>query len=243
MRVRRELLSKPESETVEIEQALGPLIQVREVPPLGARTEDAVDRLDPGERDAVSLATALDEDTLLIMDDQVGRRVARQLDCSVTGIIGALLRAKELGQIEAVTPLLEASSRRAAGCQTRLSSMPASWLTRATQSKSMKRRRPYSPTNSEWSGILTAAVLRKAKPRIGIHGHTQRRGRTPIGSTIFRRTTGRSPIDQDVQAQFWTGSGRGRRGVGPVLCPRTRRRAQGSGSAGGHPRFVLGGHR
>nr|WP_272503848.1 DUF3368 domain-containing protein [Salinibacter ruber] len=36
-----------------------------------------------------------------------GRRVARQLDCSVTGVIGVLLRAKELGRIEAVTPLLE----------------------------------------------------------------------------------------------------------------------------------------
>jgi len=41
------------------------------------------------------------------MDDQAGRRVARQLDCSVTGVIGILLRAKELDRIEAVTPLLE----------------------------------------------------------------------------------------------------------------------------------------
>ena len=106
-RVRRELLSKPESETREIEQALGSLIQVREVPPLGATTKDAVDRLDPGERDALGLAAALDEETLLVMDDQAGRRVARQLDCSVTGVIGILLRAKELDRIEAVTPLLE----------------------------------------------------------------------------------------------------------------------------------------
>ena len=107
-RVRRELLSKPESETQEIEHALDELIQVREVPPLGTRTKNAVDRLDPGEREAVGLAAALDEDALLVMDDQAGRRVARQLNCSVTGIIGVLLRAKELGRIEAVTPLLEA---------------------------------------------------------------------------------------------------------------------------------------
>ncbi|MCS4149331.1 hypothetical protein [Salinibacter ruber] len=66
-------MSKPESETQEIERALGSLIEVPEVPPLGTRTEDAVDRLDPGERDAVSLATALDEETLLVMDDQAGR--------------------------------------------------------------------------------------------------------------------------------------------------------------------------
>ncbi len=40
------------------------------------------------------------------MDDRAGRRAARQLDCSVTGVIGVLLRAKERGRIEAVTPLL-----------------------------------------------------------------------------------------------------------------------------------------
>ncbi|MCS4142529.1 putative nucleic acid-binding protein [Salinibacter ruber] len=72
-RVRRELLSKPESETREIERALDSLIQVREVPALVATTKDAVDRLDPGERDAVGLAAALDEETLLVMDDQAGR--------------------------------------------------------------------------------------------------------------------------------------------------------------------------
>jgi len=72
-RVRRELLSKPESETQEIEHALDELIQVREVPPLGARTKNAVDRLDPGEREAVGLAATLDEDALLVMDDQAGR--------------------------------------------------------------------------------------------------------------------------------------------------------------------------
>jgi predicted nucleic acid-binding protein len=52
------------------------------------------------------LAVGLDEETVLVMDDKAGRRVARQLDCSVTGVIGVLLRAKELGHIEAVAPLL-----------------------------------------------------------------------------------------------------------------------------------------
>lgn len=105
-RVRRELLSKPEVETREIEQALGRQIQVRKLPSLGSTTKKAVARLDPGEREAVGLAAALDEDTLLVMDDQSGRQVARQLDCSVTGVIGILLRAKELNRVEAVTPLL-----------------------------------------------------------------------------------------------------------------------------------------
>jgi predicted nucleic acid-binding protein len=106
-RVRRELLSKPGTETQEIERVLEQWIQVREVPSLDARTEEAVDGLDPGERDAVGLAATLDEDTLLVMDDQVGRRAARHVNCSVTGVIGVLLRAKEVGRIEAVMPLLE----------------------------------------------------------------------------------------------------------------------------------------
>lgn len=63
-------------------------------------------RLDPGEREAVGLAAALPEEALLIIDDQAGRRAARQLDCSVTGVIGVLLRAKEVSRLEAVIPLL-----------------------------------------------------------------------------------------------------------------------------------------
>ena len=104
--VRRELLSKPETETQNIERALANRIHVRDVPALDAVTKDAVARLDAGERQAVGLASALDEKTLLVMDDKAGRRVARQLDCSVTGVIGVLLRAKELGRVEAVAPLL-----------------------------------------------------------------------------------------------------------------------------------------
>ena len=71
--VRRELLSKPETETQNIERALANRIHVRDVPALDAATKDAV---------------------------------ARQLNCSVTGVIGVLLRAKELGRVEAVAPLL-----------------------------------------------------------------------------------------------------------------------------------------
>jgi hypothetical protein len=106
--VRRELLSKPTTETQEIERALTRRIQVRDVPSLSATTKEVVNRLDPGEREAVSLAAGLDEETLLIMDDQVGRRAARRLDCSVTGVIGVLLRAKEVDRVVDVGSLLEA---------------------------------------------------------------------------------------------------------------------------------------
>ena len=62
----------------------------------------------------MGLAAALDEDTLLVMDDQSGRQVAWQLDCFVTGATGVLLRAKELNRVETVTPLL--LKLREAGC-------------------------------------------------------------------------------------------------------------------------------
>ena len=71
--VRRELLSKPASETKEIERALERWIQVRDIPTLETRTKEVVGRLDPGEQEAVALAAALDEETVLIMDDQAGR--------------------------------------------------------------------------------------------------------------------------------------------------------------------------
>lgn len=63
--VRRELLSKPASETKEIECALERRIQVHDVPALETRTKEVVGRLDPGEREAVALAAALDEEAVL----------------------------------------------------------------------------------------------------------------------------------------------------------------------------------
>jgi predicted nucleic acid-binding protein len=87
-------------------------IQVYDVPALGTKTKEVVGRLDPGEREAVALAAALDEETVLIMDDQAGRRAARHLDCQVTGVIDVLLRAKERGRIESVTPLLRELQER-----------------------------------------------------------------------------------------------------------------------------------
>ena len=104
--VERELLSKPATETEAIEQALSSRLQVQEVPALSAATREIVDRLDAGERQAVSMAAELDEDTVLLMDDQVGRGAARRLECAVTGVIGLLLRARKTGRVDTVTPLL-----------------------------------------------------------------------------------------------------------------------------------------
>lgn len=49
-----------------------------------------VGSLDDGERDAITLATALKTD-LLIMDDRAGVAIARSMDLAVTGTLGLLI--------------------------------------------------------------------------------------------------------------------------------------------------------
>lgn len=83
--VHRELLSKSEYETVEIERALGTLLHIRELPALRPATADAIARLDAGERQAVGLAAASAGKTLVLMDDRAGRRAAEQLGLATTG--------------------------------------------------------------------------------------------------------------------------------------------------------------
>jgi predicted nucleic acid-binding protein len=68
--------------------------------------------LDAGERAAIVLAKADERNAVLAMDDQAGRQVARQLDVPVTGLIGVLLRLKEMREIDEVTPHLETARDR-----------------------------------------------------------------------------------------------------------------------------------
>ena len=44
---------------------------------------------------------------LLVIDDRLGRAAARRLGLAVTGTVGVLIRAKEVGLVPAVCPLLE----------------------------------------------------------------------------------------------------------------------------------------
>lgn len=52
--------------------------------------------LDPGEREAIVLAQEIDADALL-KDESIGRAAAMHLGLKVTGLIGVLLRAKNIG--------------------------------------------------------------------------------------------------------------------------------------------------
>ena len=61
--------------------------------------------LDLGEASAISLAFDLINATLII-DDLKARKIAKSLNFKVTGTLGVIVRAKELGLIEHIKPLI-----------------------------------------------------------------------------------------------------------------------------------------
>ncbi|HEY4085102.1 MAG TPA: DUF3368 domain-containing protein [Bryobacteraceae bacterium] len=58
-----------------------------------------LNRLDPGERAAIQLATD-EEASLLLMDERAGVKVARERGLMVTGTLGVILQASQSGLIE-----------------------------------------------------------------------------------------------------------------------------------------------
>jgi predicted nucleic acid-binding protein len=62
--------------------------------------------IDKGEASAIALALETD-DSLLLLDDQKARRLAEKLSLNYTGTLGVLLKARELGILPAVKPLLQ----------------------------------------------------------------------------------------------------------------------------------------
>ncbi|WP_342083206.1 hypothetical protein [Dyadobacter sp. OTU695] len=80
-------------------------IEIREVPSTSLLNE-LTEVLDPGEAEAIVLATELGADLLLI-DEIKCRAVATQMGLSVIGTLGALAEAKEKKYINAVKPVIE----------------------------------------------------------------------------------------------------------------------------------------
>jgi len=64
-------------------------------------------QLDEGEAEAIALAIELKAEWLLI-DEELGRRVAAEYQIQMTGVLGILIEAKHQGLISAVKPLLDA---------------------------------------------------------------------------------------------------------------------------------------
>lgn len=81
-----------------------PFIEIRPVSPSPVLTLlDSA--LDPGE--AQSIALAVEEKTLLIIDERAGHREAVKLKVPVMGTVRLLLEAKRRGIIQTVRPLLD----------------------------------------------------------------------------------------------------------------------------------------
>jgi predicted nucleic acid-binding protein len=62
--------------------------------------------LDAGEAEVIVLASELDAD-LVIIDETLGRKFAKNIELKVTGTIGVLLKAKELGIVDNITSLID----------------------------------------------------------------------------------------------------------------------------------------
>ncbi len=81
------------------------LLWIKVVPPVAVNWVP-VPKLAEGEIAAISLALAVDARVLLI-DEQLARRVATGLGLPVVGTLGVLLAAKQSGLLAAVAPVLD----------------------------------------------------------------------------------------------------------------------------------------
>lgn len=63
--------------------------------------------LDRGEAEVITLALE-EKAKLVLIDELTGRKVAESLNLNVSGSVGILIKAKQLGEIEAVKPFLDA---------------------------------------------------------------------------------------------------------------------------------------
>lgn len=62
--------------------------------------------LERGEAEVIALAQEQGAD-LVVIDERLARRHAKRLGMRLTGTLGVLLRAKQLGAIEAVAPMID----------------------------------------------------------------------------------------------------------------------------------------
>lgn len=95
-----EVRAKPGKEAKQVQKLLkGQHCQVRHAPAHALR--DLPEELGPGERETIALALETRAD-LVILDDQVGRRIANEKGLRVTGTVGVLVEGKERGLIRSV---------------------------------------------------------------------------------------------------------------------------------------------
>ena len=62
-------------------------------------------QLDKGEASAIALALEI-PDSLIIVDDEKARKLAEMLNIEITGTLGVIIKAKNLGIINSIKPFL-----------------------------------------------------------------------------------------------------------------------------------------
>lgn len=62
--------------------------------------------IDLGEAEAIALAVQLNAD-YVIMDEKIGRSVAQKYDIKTIGLLGILIRAKEIGVVKSLKPIID----------------------------------------------------------------------------------------------------------------------------------------
>ncbi|WP_373514219.1 DUF3368 domain-containing protein [Persicitalea sp.] len=62
--------------------------------------------LDVGEAEVIAIASEL-EARLVIIDEVLGQKIAKQASLKVTGTLGVLIKAKEMGLIDKLGPLVD----------------------------------------------------------------------------------------------------------------------------------------
>jgi predicted nucleic acid-binding protein len=67
---------------------------------------DLITDLGRGEASVLALGLETRRTSLVVIDDKLGRQIARLRGLAVTGTAGVLLKAKQLGKITAVRPIL-----------------------------------------------------------------------------------------------------------------------------------------
>jgi len=67
--------------------------------------------LDQGEAEVIALALEHNANLVLI-DELAGRQVAQSLGLTITGSVGILIRAKQMGKINSIKPILQAMTHQ-----------------------------------------------------------------------------------------------------------------------------------
>lgn len=63
--------------------------------------------LDIGEASSIALSLEDKEQTLLIIDERKGRKIAKELGLNIVGTVGIILKAKEKGKLNSIKLILE----------------------------------------------------------------------------------------------------------------------------------------